>query len=349
MISRQPLSDARVGRSRRSYLDGRLSRVALCCIVLGSCLCLAGALLAARPAASSPHLGDSLQADQSGLIPAQGDQLYTFTACNAPDGSSCLSPYGGVDTPLEVGTTVSLEWFTSIFATPPLSGTINWGDGSQVQSQDINSGQCQCMFGPFTHTYNSAGSFTIVIYDSADGSETVGTITVSATASLFSFNGLLIIFGGLLGLGGLVGGLASMRGPRLPSGSPSIPPPSIPVPVTYGNISTSPTGTGGTAIQSTLQVPPAPGMPPGGWPPWAFDYRTTPYQPNPLYQGWGELLQRFQLEHQGKPPAPPNWPFLTNPAPPTNFVGVFCQPRINPQTGQWAWWNPVDGTFPSWG
>jgi hypothetical protein len=40
---------------------------------------------------------------------------------------------------------------------------------------------------------------------------------------------------------------------------------------------------------------------------------------------------------------------LTNPAPPTNFVGVFCQPRINPQTGQWAWWNPVDGTFPSWG
>ncbi len=348
MYARQSRSGQRVGASSRSIARSR-STIWVCCIVLGCCLCVAAGAIAARPDAPSQHLGDSLHAAQSGIVPAQGDQLYTFTACTAPDGSSCMSPYGGVNTPLAVGTTVSLEFFTSIFANPPITGTINWGDGSQVQSQSIVSGNCQCVFGPFTHTYNSAGSFTIVISDTADGTETVGTITVSATASLFSFNGLLIIFGGLLGLGGLVGGLASMRGPRLPAGSPSTGSPSIPVPVTIGNISTSPTGTGGIAIQSTLEVPQVPGMPPGGWPPWAFDYRTTPYQPNPLYQGWGQLLQRFQMDHIGKPPAPPNWPFLTNPAPPTNFVGVFCQPRINPQTGRWAWWNPVDGTFPSWG
>jgi len=249
-----------------------------------------------------------------------------------------------VDTPLEVGTTVALEFFSDAFDTPPITGTVDWGDGSPVASQEVTSGTCECQFGPFVHTYNSAGSFTIVIGDTQDGSETVGPFTVSATANLFSFNGLLIIFGGLPGLGGLVGGLVSMRGPRLPAGSPS-----IEAPVTTGNLSTSPTGTGGIAMHSTLEVPQAPGMPPGGWPPWAFDYRTTPYQPNPLYQGWGQLLQRFQIEHAGKPPAAPNWPFMTNPAPPTNFVGVFCQPRIDPQTGLWAWWNPVDGTFPSWG
>lgn len=287
-------------------------------------------------AASSTNLSPTGHAG-----PDQGSQMYTFTGCTAPDGSSCLSSYGGIVTPLAVGSTVSLEFFSSIFCSTPITGYINWGDGSTAQTQTISSGPCQCDFGPFTHTFNSAGSFTVTISDTCDGSETVGTIPVSATSDLFSADGILVLFGGFLGLGALVGGLVSLRGPRVPAGSRSS---ASVTPITTGFLSSAPEGTGGVAAGSSMTIPP----PTGGWPSWATDYRTSPYQPNPLLQGWPELLERFQSAHVGRPPDPPNWPYLTNPAPPTHFAGTFCQPRINPQTGRWSWWNPVDGTFP-WG
>ena len=63
-----------------------------------------------------------------------------------------------------------------------------------------------------------------------------------------------------------------------------------------------------------------------------------------MVSGWSELLAK----QAGTTPAPPDWPAMQNPAPPTHYAGVFHQARINPQTGNWSWWNPVDGTFP-WG
>ena len=307
----------------------------------------AGLLLIGAPTAGTPPAAGPTNHVTTGPVEhAQGSQLYTFTSCTAPDGSSCLSPYGGIVTPLALGSRVSLQFFTSIFCTTPITGYVEWGDGTAAQTETIPSGPCQCDFGPFSHTFNTAGSFTVTISDTCDGSETVGTLPVSSSADLFSTDGILVLFGGFLGLGALVGGLFSLRGVRVPTGaggSASV------APITSGFRSDSPEATGGVAVASSMKFPSSsPAPPPEGWPSWAYDYRTTPYQPNPLVQGWPELLQRFQLVHVGRPPDPPNWPYLTNPAPPTDFAGVFCQPRINPQTGGWSWWNPVDGSFP-WG
>jgi len=261
-----------------------------------------------------------------------------------------MSPYGGIVTPLGVGTTVGLEFFSSIFCTTPITGWVNWADGSTDanQSDIIAAGDCQCSFGPFTHTFNNAGTFNVTIGDTCDGSESIGQITVSETANVFTLTGLMILLGGFAGLGGLAGGLASLRRVRIPpptaAGGMSASYP--PTPVVGGSVVYTPTGPAGVAVPGTMNIPP----PPAGtqYPAWAYDYRTVAYQPNPLLQGWPELQTKFQAALNGRPPAPPTWPFLREPAPPTDFPGTFCQPRINPTTGKWAWWNPIDGTFP-WG
>ncbi len=295
---------------------------------------------------SVPHLRDPGTPSQSARmipdlskVPTQGDQLYTFTSCSDPSGNSCLTPDGGIDTPLVVGTTVALEFFSSAFCTTPITGTINWGDGSATQSQTISSGPCQCTFGPFSHTFNSVGSFNTTISDTCDGSELLGAIPVVAAG--LGFDVLLIALGAILGLVAVAVAAASFRAPRLPPGSAAL------MPVVTGSFMGTPGGTAGVAIPSTLDIPLLPGeTPAGGWPAWALDYRTTPYVPNPLIQGWPQLLQRFQAGKQ--PPDAPNWPALNQPAPPTMWPGVFCQARVNPQTGHLRWWNPIDGTFP-WG
>lgn len=308
---------------------------------------LVGAFVVVLAATRTP----SASPTSSHLAPAQGDQLYTFSACTAPDGSSCLSDYGGIVTPLAVGTTVSMEFFTSAFCTTPITGNVNWDDSSEVQTQTISSGPCQCEFGPFTHTFNTAGNFNPVIYDSCDGSEQLGTISVTNSADLFSFVSLLIILGSMLGLGAVIGGLVSMRrlrGSRRPleaGGSASI------EPVTLGYIPSGLPGVPGVT-QSTAEEIWPPNSPPRNFPAWSTDYRTTPYQPNPLYTGWADYLQRYYAwMHQLVPPQPPSpvWPPAPQVSPPpTNYPGTFCQPRVNPATGRLAWWNPVDGTFP-WG
>jgi len=299
-------------------------------------------VLLSGPAAARPTLAHGVN-DQA--RPAQGEQLYTFTSCTAPGGGSCLSPYGGIVTPLQVGTTVALEFFTSAFCTTPISGYINWGDQTGDQPETISSGDCQCTFGPFQHTFNAPGNFTVVISDTCDGAETIGSITVSATADLFSPLGLLVLFGGLLGFGALAGGLVSLRPVRIPPRPPATEMSASPA--IAGWFVGTPTGTQGVAQPIDLPIPPPTAGPPPP-PSWAYDYRTTPYQPNPLIQGWGELVQRFQAGLNGRPPPPPNWPQMTTPAPPTDWPGTFYQARINPQTGRWSWWNPIDGTFP-WG
>jgi len=319
---------------------------------IGSILLISGFLVGvaltgvlALPLHSAHHGGSSAAAPP--IVPAQGDQLYTFSSCTAPDGSSCLSPYGGIDVPLAVGTIVSLEFFTSAFCTTPITGNVNWGDSSTPQAETIPTGPCECEFGPFTHTFNSAGDFNAVIYDTCDGSESLGTISVSGVGDLFSFDSLLLIFGAILGLAAVIGGLVSLRGVRSPPGSITVPGSASIEPVKFGYLSNSPVGPRSETVATSMEIPP-PNALPGRFPEWATDYRTTPYQPNPLIQGWAEYLQKYQAWLAGKAPVPPNWPALTNSAPPTSFPGTFCQARINPQTGQWAWWNPIDGTFP-WG
>jgi hypothetical protein len=311
-------------------------------LALAAGFCIAIALLTVVPATVGPRVIAVHNAKPALLAPEQGDQLYTFTACASPDGSSCLSPYGGIDTPLDVGTRVSLEFFTSIFCTTPITGTVDWGDSSAVQSQQISSGNCQCMFGPFAHTYNSAGNFPLTVSDTCDGSESGGTISVSNSLStvLFSPSGLAASFGAILGFAGLLAALVSFRGPRGRPGPRVLTP--VQVPATVGFHTNSPTGQDGVATSTTV---PMPNAPPAA-PPWAFDYRTAPYSPSAgVTQGWGEARARFNWRSGGQYPAPPSWPPNNNPPPPTGFPGVYYQPRINPQTAQWAWWNPVDGTF----
>jgi hypothetical protein len=343
-MTSRPLLSGRTAEGSRGPATLRGRRECALCAVVGVLVCLAVSV--GTPYA--PHVGPrTAPAGNVTLVvpsPAQGDQMYAFTSCTLPGGDSCLSPYNGLVTPLQVGTTVGLEFFTSIFASTPITGYVNWGDRSPVQSQQVSSGDCQCSFGPFTHTYNSAGTFTIIISDSYDGSESIGPFSVTEAAGVFSLSGAAVAVGGLLGLGAMAGALVSLRRPRMPV-SASIPPPAVPTPVVQGSFGVSPTGQGGMTIPGTLEIPTGVGAPPGGWPAWAYDYRTTPYVPNPLYMGWTDLLAKFRMEHVGKPVALPNFPFMTNPAPPTDLPGVFYQARISPQTGQWAWWNPVTGFF----
>jgi len=327
-----------------SSCGGRRFLVAL--VAVGLTLgVLAGVFIVETAHSSLPA---KIPAKATQLVPAQGDQLYTFSACTAPDGSSCLSQYqGGIDTPLAVGTTVVLEFFTSAFCTTPITGNINWEDGSSVQSQTISSGPCECEFGPFTHTFNSAGDFDPQIYDSCDGSESLGTISVSGVGDIFSFDSLLIIFGAILGLAAVIGALVSMRRLR----EPVRPPPSSVSAsiesVQFGTISDAPVGPRSTTIPSAMEIPPQNALG-GRFPAWALDYRTTPYRPNPLIQGWAEYRQQYQLwlnrTHGGvqPPPDPPTWAVIH---PPTGYPGTFYQARIDPNTAQWRWWNPVDGTF----
>ncbi|MGA3021632.1 MAG: hypothetical protein ABSE66_02345 [Thermoplasmata archaeon] len=176
---------------------------------------------------------------------------------------------------------------------------------------------------------------------------TVYVFTFTGSGSLFgagldSFSGMAAILGGAMGAGGLIGSMVSGRRPRIPYEGASA---SIEAPATTGFYSNSPAGMGGVAMPTPMPVPDNTPIPPAV-PSWAYDYRTAPYTPNPLIQGWPELLQKFQVSLNGRPPKPPNFPFFTEPAPPTGWAGAFCQPRINPQTGQWAWWDPVSGVFP---
>lgn len=173
--------------------------------------------------------------------------------------------------------------------------------------------------------------------------DTVYVFTFTGSGSLFgagldSLSGAAAAVGGALGAGGAVGALVSGRNPRIPPQSMS----ASYEPSLIGNLPNSPTGQGGVTIPTQVWVkdPHAP------VPNWAYDYRTTPYTPNPLIQGWPELCQKFQMNLQGKPPEAPDFPFFTKPAPPTGWAGVFCQPRVNPQTGNWSWWDPVSGVFP---
>jgi len=171
---------------------------------------------------------------------------------------------------------------------------------------------------------------------------TVYVFTFTGSGSLFgatldSLSGMAAIVGGAMGAGGLIGAIVSGRRPRVP------PEPISASLTTTGLLSNSPTGLGGIAIPLERPIPgnPAgPALPP--IPPWAYDYRTTPYTPNPLIQGWAEFRQQFA----GRQPLAPNFPLFNVPSPPTGWPGVLCQPRINPQTGQWAWWDPVSGGFP---
>jgi hypothetical protein len=199
----------------------------------------------------------------------------------------------------------------------------------------------------------------VTVSDTCDGSESAGTITVTATPSFASPGFMFAALGGLLGLVGLVSVAASFRGARPPT--PPMPAPVPPVanpapapppgPAVGGTMSVtvqtgwmSPGGVNGVTTPNVLMIPRSPLMPPEGWPAWAFDYRHTVYSTAPVpIQGWGDLVLKTPAR-----PAPPDWPFMRTPAPPTQFPGVFAQPRINPQTGNWSWWNPVDGSFP-WG
>jgi len=343
MSSRPPFFGRRA-EGLFAFVGPHRSMLASVAVLLGLLVCFAIALATPSAASGASHPVRNGTGGVVQIAPAQGEEMFTFISCTAPDGSNCTSPYGGLITPLEVGTTVEMMFFSDALDSTPITGSVNWGDGSPVQYYTDSYGDCQCSFGPFTHTYNSAGTFTIVISDGQDGPESLPAITVSATAAIFSLDGFLIMLGALLGLGAMVGALASLRGPRV-SASASLPPPPVPTPVTTGYITNSPAGVPGVTAPSTWNIPPASGAPPGGYPSWAYDYRTTPYQPNPLIQGWPGLLQKFQMEHATHPPAPPNWPHMTNPAPPTSWPGTFYQARINPQSGQWAWWNPIDGTF----
>jgi hypothetical protein len=346
----------------------------LAILALGIAAALVVAFVLVLPPTTSA--GSASHHASSRPVPLDGEQMYTFTSCSVPGGASCLSGEGGIVEPLSVGTVLGIEFFSDIFCTTPITGTVNWGDPSppDISSGEDASGDCQCSFGPFTHTYHHAGSFPLTLSDTCDGSEFVGDISVSATPNLAlalsTPEGIAAMFGTLFGLGGLAAVLSSFRGvrPRSPGVSGSIPPPSPPplpgagapptpppppVPpgppppqVTVQVITGyyTPTGTGGVTQTGQLTIPTAPGMPADGWPAWAFDYRTAPWDPGTMVQGWAEVLARFQ----GQTPQPPDWPNFQNPRPPTQYSGVYFQPRINPQTGHWSWWNPVDGSFP-WG
>ena len=114
---------------------------------------------------------------------------------------------------------------------------------------------------------------------------TVYVFTFTGSGSLFgatldSLSGMAAIVGGAMGAGGLIGAIVSGRRPRLPyeGASASL--------TMTGLLSNSPTGLGGIAMPLERPIPgnPAgPALPPT--PAWAYDYRTTPYTPNPLSRG----------------------------------------------------------------
>jgi hypothetical protein len=273
----------------------------------------------------------------SSVVPTQA--FVDFIACTTSDGSSCLGTDGGLDpnANLDVGTSISLDVETSVLScSSPVTATVDWGDGSAKQSLSGAPGS----IGPFSHTYNSAGTFGLVIGDSCDGTNDPIYITISGgLSSLAPIFGSAGIF---LGLIGVVLALVSFRGPKRPHQQPPV---QTPQPVVYGSVIGTPTGPAGVTTTSSMNIPPPPPavIAAGGYPPWAYDYRTTPFTPNLWVTGWTELVSKSP-----NPPPDPVWPGPQTPNPPTNYPGVFCQPRVNPQTGRLRWWNPVDGSFP-WG
>jgi hypothetical protein len=115
--------------------------------------------------------------------PAQA--LERFTACTTSDGTSCLGTGGGLnpDVTLDVGTTISMEVQSSYFSCPTtVTADVTWGDGSAEQYMTGAAGD---FIGPFTHTYNSAGTFGIVFGDSCDGDGEPMNIVISGSGGGF--------------------------------------------------------------------------------------------------------------------------------------------------------------------
>jgi hypothetical protein len=278
-------------------------------------------------------------ATDSGVVPAQA--LINFLSCTLSDGTSCLNGEGGLTGDLDVGTVLSVDIETSVLSCGnSVTAYVDWGDGTQTQYISGPPGA----IGPFTHTFDLAGSFNLGYGDSCDGASPDIPITVTG-GGLEAFSaafGLLGLFLGLVGLGLVFASFRTVKPSNIPQ------PQQTPTTFTTGSVIGTPTGPAGVTSSTSMNVP-AGNAPPGGWPPWALDLRTTPFTPNLYITGWSTLLQNFQTSLKGQPPRPPAWPApQTEPNPPTNYPGVFYQARVNPQTGKLAWWNPVDGSFP-WG
>jgi hypothetical protein len=298
--------------------------------------------LATMPATQTARVPPAVDLPDRAIVPAQA--LVNFLSCTMSDGSSCLNGAGGLTGPLDVGTTLSVDIETSVLGCgDSVTAYVSWGDGTSQQSLSGPPGP----IGPFTHTYESGGNFPFNYGDSCDGASP--TIMIQVNGGLggvgnYSFLlAALAVLGGLAALGLTVASLRPIHAPKV------LPPTTgqVPATATYGSIYYTPEGGGGSLASAPVELP-AGTVPPGGWPPWALDYRRVVPAPDTFLQGWGEMVQKFQLGLNGQPPRAPDWPTMQNPRPPTNWPGIYCEARVNPSTGLLRWWNPVDGTYP-WG